>query len=329
MKTETIKPEIRDIVQKLAVTQPVVFESVLENIDNDIYFLTDTTGKKVVLREAKRTHQKDPDFEVRLISTLTQNNFHTPHLVPFIDGALYQTNAKGWSMFAFEFITGKQYEAKYVVARPELAFAGGAALGEMHKIASIGKDAIGTNTKRDAFTELDLLLSRNTSKINNIEGWSEFTDTLATYREQVSEYLKEHPDRCGAVHSDYGPQNVIFSDSEAYIIDLDWACVGPFMKDVGQGLALWSWQDTHLGADKEAMRQFISGYNTTAPFPISSDIDEDLLSWIRYSCLSDTCTFFHSFLDDRYSEINLTRVNQCHGFQRFEYFLKYKKVSLL
>lgn len=321
---EAIKLEIQDIVQKLAVTQPVVFESVLENIDNDIYFLTDATGKKVVLREAKRTHQKDPNFEVRLISALTHNNFHTPHLVPFVDGALYQTNAIGWSMFAFEFITGTQYEAKDVVTKPELAFAGGVALGEMHRIASKEKETIGINTKRDAFTEIDLLLSRDTSRINNIEGWAEFTDTLATYREQVSKYMRERPDRCGAIHSDYGQQNVIFSDLGAHVIDLDWACVGPFMKDIGQGLALWSWQDKHLGADKETMEQFMSGYNTTAPFPISSDIDDDLLFWIRYSCLSDTCTFFHSFLDGRYSEINLTRVNQCHGFQRFEYFLKYE-----
>lgn len=320
MKNEMIKSEIQDIVQKLAIAQPSAFESALENIDNDIYFLTDATGKKVVLREAKRTHQKDPDFEVRLISLLTQKNFHTPRLVPFTDGVLYQTNAKGWSIFAFEFITGKQYETKDIVAKPELAFAGGAVLGEMHKIASGGKDAIGINTKRDAFTEIDFLLSRDTSKINNIEGWSECIDALATYREQVSKYMKKHPDRYGAIHSDYGPQNVIFSNSEAYIIDLDWACVGPFMKDVGQGLALWSWQDKHLGTDKEAMKQFVSGYNATAPFPISPDIDEDLLFWIRYSCLSDTCTFFHSFLDGYYSEINLTRVNQCHGFQRFEYF---------
>lgn len=58
MKNEMITSEIRDIVQKLAVTQPIVFESVLENIDNDIYFLADATGKKVVLRETKRTHQK-------------------------------------------------------------------------------------------------------------------------------------------------------------------------------------------------------------------------------------------------------------------------------
>lgn len=320
MKTEIIKSEIQDIVQKLAIAQPVVFESVLENIDNDIYFLTDATGKKVVLREAKRTYQKDPDFEIRLISLLTQNNFHALRLVPFMDGALYQTNAKGWSIFAFEFIFGKQYETKDIVAKPELAFAGGVALGEMHRIASGEKDAIGANTKRDAFTEIDLLVSRDTSNISNIEGWSEFIDMLATYREQVSKYIKEHPDRCGAIHSDYGPQNVIFSDLGVYIIDLDWACAGPFIKDIGQGLALWSWQDKHLSADKETMKQFISGYNTTAPFPIPPDIDDDLLFWIRYSCLSDACTFFHSFLDGYYSEINLTRVNQCHGFQRFEYF---------
>ena len=316
-----IKPEIRDIVQKLDVSQPVSFDSVLTNIDNDIYFLTDSSGKKIVLREAKRIHSKDPDFEVRLISSFIDNNVCTPRLIKWKNDVSYYTNAGGWQIFAFEFIAGKQIDTKDIIAKPEMAFAGGQILGTLHKVALQEKISIGVNTKRNAFSELDLLFSRDTSKIKQIEGFDQFIEVLHTYEKEAMQYMNEHPDECGAIHNDYGPQNIIFTESGTYVIDLDWACEGPLKKDVGQGIALWSLENNGLDANNEIIYQFITGYNTTAPISIPEELDEEISFWIRYSCLSDACTFFHSFLDGRYTDINLTKVNQCHGYKRFEYFL--------
>ena len=316
-----IRPEIRDIIGKFSLKEPISVDSVLVNIDNDLYFITDGSGKKFVVREAKRVREKDYQFEANLLHVLGANNFSAPRLVSLKDGALFAKTKENWSVFVFEFIEGKQYEMSDIKLRPELAYLGGKTLGEMHAIASVHKKEIDENKKRNAFTEIDAFFERDLAKLSSINGFAKFCDELKEFKTKAKEWMQSNPDLCGAIHSDYGPQNVIFGNNGCHVIDLDWACYGPFLKDVGQGIALWVQPNNETKWDNEVAKNFIKGYNENAPKPVA--IDSSLAFWVCFACLSDACTFFISFLDGQYPNINLTNVEQCHGYKKFEYFEKF------
>jgi len=315
-----IRPEIRDIIGKFSLKEPISVDSVLVNIDNDLYFITDDSGKKFVVREAKRVKEKDCQFEADLLQVLGDNSFGVSQLIPLKNGLLFAKTNENLSVFVFEFIEGKQYEVSDIKLHPKLAYLGGKTLGEMHTIASVHKKEIGENKKRNTFTEIDTFLKRDLVKISSISGFTKFCDELSEFKTKAIEWMKFNPDLCGTIHSDYGPQNVIFGkDNNCHVIDFDWACYGPFLKDVGQGIALWTQPNNETKWNNKISENFIKGYNDTAPKTIA--FDSSLAFWACFACLSDACTFFISFLDGQYPNITLTNIEQCHGYKRFKYFL--------
>ncbi len=316
-----IKQEIKEIADKFNFKKEISFDSCIINIDNDIYFLTDATGKKYVIREAKRVREKDAEFETRLIESLTKHHFKTAGIVFSKEGYPLVTTKGNWPVFIFDFISGKQIEAEELYENPkDLSLLGGRALGEMHSIALRERKVIGKNNARDIFTEIDAVLKLPLEKLSHIKGFEDFLHTINVFKTKALISLEHNKEKCGAIHNDYGISNVIFNGQGCYVIDFDWSCYGPFIKDVGQGIALWSALDLVKGANQEVIKYFIEGYNQKAPFPVG--FDKDLLFWICFSCLSDACTFFIGFLDGRFPGAKLERVEQCHGFKRFMCFEK-------
>lgn len=311
--------DIIAIARQFDVPKPVRFESTFANIDNDIHFCTDGAGKKFVLRQAKRIKGKDSEFEARLIQELAKGGLDTPTLIASGDGKPYVRDFAGWPYFAFEFVPGKQYEAKEIASQIDLAAKGGKILGEMHSIASKGKADIGGNRERGALTEIDAFLrAKGDERLKGVAGMDAFVADLEAIRPEAVEWIKENPTLCGAIHNDYNPQNLIFKNDKAFLIDFDWSCIGPFLKDVGQGIALWSLPDSESAANREVIAAFLSGYNQSAPFP--AQMGKDLSFWLSFACLSDACTFFTGYLEGRYPWLNLERADQCRVYKRYLYF---------
>jgi Ser/Thr protein kinase RdoA (MazF antagonist) len=319
--------EISDALNKFSLKRPLVLESTLVNIDNDLHFIVDADGKKYVVREAKRVKEKDPEFEAGLLSVLAHNSLGVPKAMVSIDGSPYIKTSEGWPVFVFEFIDGVQYEPSDIQKSPKLAYLGGNALGKIHLVSIANKGLIGTNSERDVFTEIDSLLRRDTSEISFIAGFVEFKNELETFREEALSWISANPQSCGAIHSDYGPQNTVFNGDICNIIDFDWACNGPTLKDVGQGVALWSEPLKSATWDNEVAREFIRGYNEIAHRQVN--FDGELAFWACFSCLSDACTFFHAFLDGQYRDTPLVAVSQCHGYKRYLYYKKFLDAAQL
>jgi len=120
----------------------------------------------------------------------------------------------------------------------------------------------------------------------------------------------------GIIHNDYIPGNVLFKEKTVSgVIDFDWACRGPLIKDLGISLATWSLPD---GLDchwEDVFEAFLEGYNVTWGKKILADTD--LYRWICFSCLSDACTFL---ADLPKNERSITDVMQCRRYEKFLYF---------
>ncbi|MFA6095559.1 MAG: phosphotransferase, partial [Candidatus Paceibacterota bacterium] len=229
MKTD---PKIEELISRYSFKAPVTVLSSTIGIDNDIYFLSDGEGRRYVLRKAKRVEKKDAGFEARLISVLMAEGYKTPRLIPLVDGSLYTETASGWPVFVFDFIEGEQFEAGDVTL--ELAEKGARALGIFHDICARHLGEIGVNGDRDIFTEIDRLLSVPKGKLQNVARYGEFLALLESYRREARVRMKQGLGGVTVVHNDCGPQNLVFARSEPWMIDLDWSCIGPSMKDVGQ-----------------------------------------------------------------------------------------------
>lgn len=309
---------IKNLISRFNIAEPINIDYEMINIDNNLYFLTAGDGKKYVLRKGKRTEVKDSDFEYRVISALVEDNFPTPKLIKTKEEKNYERDDNGWPVFAFEFINGKQYEYKEMTAN--LAFAGGKLLADFHR-SCLQKDAsIGTNTKRNIYTEFELFMSLSEDKFADVYGYKALVNILNKYKNKSEEWISVNQDKCGVIHSDYGPQNLIFTNAGPYLIDLDWACQGPWLKDVGQMIALWSSSNQGISDNQVLIDALLDGYNSVGTFKIEKD--DDLLFWIKFSCLSDACTFFIGYTEGRFPDFSLKNINQCHGYKRFELFEK-------
>jgi hypothetical protein len=84
-----IPPEILDLIKGFALAEPVSVDSSIINIDNDLYFVTDASGKRFTIRVGKRVREKDCDFEARLLNILGKYDSSSLRLVPSKKGALY------------------------------------------------------------------------------------------------------------------------------------------------------------------------------------------------------------------------------------------------
>ena len=289
MKVDT---SIKSIIEQARFASPVSINSSIINIDNDLYFIVDRLGKRYVLREGKRVREKDIDFEIRLIKLLRKHNFSTPDIKPFPDGSLYLLTKGNWyqSLF-FDYIDGKQYSFKDIEkSKINLIDLAGELLGKLHSIANLEKIAIGTNHSRNIFTEFDRLLNLSSDKLNNVEGYNYFLSLLKYFKNESTLWINNNSNRLGAIHNDYGLQNIIFTKQDSgFVIDLDWACYGPFIKDVGKAIALMGFSEDNAELHNEIVQTFIKGYNRTAPFKV--EYNKELIFWACYSTLSDACTF--------------------------------------
>lgn len=282
-----------------------------EGVDNDMYVFTMADGSKGVLRLNKRDIAETVDFEAKLLNFLLEHQAPVPEILPTTKGDLWVV-INGVTAVAFRFISGTTIAVEHDT-KPDIryAYSAGEALARLH-VAGLSF-AYENPKRRTIFTEYErALLCRDS--IVKLEGGPEFLTIIESYLKWARQYQGD----MGIIHNDFIPSNILFDKfSVSAVVDFDWSCRGPLIKDLGIALAEWSLPDGLEHHWKEIFMSFLEGYNKSAPQKISSD--KNLYQWICFSCLSDACTFFADLPTDS----QISRATQCRRYRKFIYFEKY------
>ena len=288
-------------------------------IDNDVYIIQSENKGKTILRLGNRGIGEAVKFEVALIKHLIEDNVLVPKHIGTNDGRDYIVLPNQTTISMLSFVEGSSFEVE-ADNKPSLdmVFKGSAELGKMH--ASTANFKLDTAGRRTIFTEHERALAKKDLISNNFEGGQKFVDEL----EEYLSWAKSVQSPNGIVHNDFDPENIMFDGNQvSAIIDFEWASAGPFIKDVGQALSLWSFRH---GLEKhwdDVFNEFVRGYNSTSPNKII--INSSLYKWICFGCLSDASTFFADLASGEnwpQKEEKIKRIFQCRSYQKFLYFSK-------
>jgi len=282
-----------------------------EGIDNNIYVFKHTNGNKAVLRVSKRDVAETIDFETKLLRHFFEHKAPVAELLPTRNGNLWEMIDRV-VVVAFCFVPGTTVLiGNNAKPNARYAYSAGKALGQLHTVGlSFTCD---DSKRRTIFTEYERALLHRDS-IVKLEGGSEFLTAIESYLKWARQYQGD----IGIIHNDFIPDNILFDKfSVSAVVDFDWSCRGPLIKDLGIALAEWSLPDGLEHHWEEILMSFLDGYNKSAPQKISPD--SNLYKWICFSCLSDACTFFA----DLPADPHINRISQCRRYRKFIHFEKY------
>ena len=286
-------------------------------IDNYVYIINSENKGKTILRLGNRGIGEAVKFEVTLIKHLIGDNVLVPKHIGTNDGRDYIVLPNQTTISMFSFVKGSSLDVE-VDSKPSMdtVFQASSELGKMHK--STENLTIDTRGRRTIFTEHERALIKKDTISKHLEGGLKFVEELEEYLAWAKNFHSPE----GVIHNDFDPENIMFNgDKVSAIIDFDWASVGPFIKDVGQALSLWSFRH---GLEKhwdDVFNEFLRGYNSTSPHKI--EINSSLYKWICFGCLSDASTFFADLVRGEnwpQEGEKIKRIFQCRSYQKFLYF---------
>ncbi len=305
------------VESKYGLAGPLSSKLIHDGPDNYVYIVTDANGKKYALRINKRLG-KNVSFELEVLVTLAQKGLNITRPL--------ETKSKEYfilinnnQVVLFDFIEGTQVEKLDTEhLETDVIERGARKFGEFHNFTNNMK--VETVPNRNIFTEYDRLLALDTDTLKKFTDYEILLKQVKTFYSEAQSRIKEGKELYGVIHNDYRIQNLIYTKDDCYIIDLDWACYGPILKDLGLAIAEWSMYKKDTGPSKIAIDRFLKSYNETAPKTVA--YDKDLIFWICFACLSDTCTFIADVVQNnfKYGDIAINDVNQCRMYRKFQYF---------
>jgi len=281
-----------------------------ESSDNKVFEI----GKhdKKILRISKRLLKKDVQFEFDVISHFHKYKFPVAQWVKTKNNNIFSSNINGDMAILFDYIYG--YHAignNNLLPRKEQARSAGNALGKM---CEIGQSFSSTKPRnRNIFTELERAIKLKNHFINNFEGGDKFIREIIYF----IRFGKHTISKTGLIHNDFRVSNVYFDKEDKIngIIDFDWCCMGPIIKDLALGILEWSFPDGKVEPDFGIFDAFLIGYNSASSIKVTKGTE--LYLWIQFAALSDSATYFC----DRINSPRLNnRINSSFMYKKYSYF---------
>ncbi len=295
-----------DILEKT----PIIF--IHESSDNIVYCIGEKDKK--ILRISKKTIIDDIKFEYEVLQHLAMNNFPVADWIKTKNDNIYASTEDIEVAVLFDFLEDYHISInKENLATKEQAYTAGCTLGSL---AEIGKTFKPTSARRrNIFSELERAVENEEFFKRDFEGGEKFIEEV----KQAIKFGKENKLPTGLIHNDYRVGNVFFkNDSEiSGVIDFDWSCVGPLIKDLALGVLEWSCSDGRTEPDFVIFDAFLDGYNSVSKEKYTKG--KELYSWIMFASLSDTATFFC----DRLNNPELKKdINYSYMYQKYLFFFK-------
>ena len=213
---------------------------------------------------------------------LYQEGFPVPRLLPNNSGETFtvcDSPLEIWEVYALsEFIEGSDYD----IANSEQLRASGEMLGRLHQQLRRFQPQIqlaGPSLETELFIQLEARLSRlqpvtekDPSAPTQIDSW---IDEVGSLKSAVSTAHDAKSEQGWLIHGDYRAQNLKFDDSGIRaILDLDTACPGSRMYDLGYALVFFPavYQDTPLTSNQQSV--FLRAYESICPL---SETEREML----------------------------------------------------
>lgn len=279
-----------NIIKQYNLSEPARLQLIRESADNIIYSVGDKDKK--ILRISKRLPVEDIEFEFGVLEHLSKNNFPVPKWNKTKDGKIFAQD-KNTIAVLFDFLNGYSVKTnKDNLPNKNQCYTAGKNLALMHNLGLNFKSD--SPRKRSIFSEPERAIKRKDIFINQFEGGKEFVKQV----EKAVEFAGKDESIHGLIHNDYRPGNVIFkSDNEiSGIIDFDWSCKGPLIKDLALAVVEWSFPDGWTEPSWELFDAFLAGYNSATK--TKHEKGPFLYSWIKFATLSDACTYFCDLADE-------------------------------
>lgn len=284
-----------ELIQKIESSYGLSVKDVVlirSSDDNDTYKIVADRG--IFFGRLSKRKNKDSlsiDSELAFIKHLNSNSIPVAGVIPSKDGKDF-TYMEGTPLVIFEWIDGVVgcvSKGKYLPS--EKAYNAGRTLAALHN-ASV-KYPNECILDRKLTTEMKRIEDFREEVLKRYTDGKEFMKTIARLIEFAEKYSAQ---KHIIIHNDFRPQNVLFGlngereNIVVGIVDFDWMCLAPPIKDLALALVEWSFADGDVSADLESLRAFLSGY--------VQDIDakyiptaQDVAQWIEYACLSDVATY--------------------------------------
>jgi Ser/Thr protein kinase RdoA (MazF antagonist) len=307
-----MEEQIQNILNQYEISEknPVVF--IRESSDNIIYSIGDK--EKNILRISKRLPLNDIQFEFDALSYLFSKGVMVPKWIKTKNDNFYASTSDISTAILFDFIEGVHVERTVEKMPTEIqAYEAGKALALLH---NTGQDfSSEASRSRDIFSELRRGIKNKDTFVKEYEGGEKFINEI----NDAILFAENSLDPKGFIHHDYRVGNVFFQKDDSSkikgVIDFDWSCKGPLVKDLGLALMEWSFADGEESPDYKIMDSFLNGYNSESNCKIEKS--SNLYNWMWFSGLSDTATW----LCDNISNPDFIKnVNRSYMYQKAQFF---------
>jgi len=289
------------------------FELIRESSDNRVYELI-TNDSKYFARESKRV-VLNYDFELLLISYLAKTNVPVPKIIPTRDCALYIGSEGEMDkniIVIFEYIEGvtvQEVVTNNPSALKKSVIKGARALAQLHNKTKSFNSTV--KPARTIIAEVQRGLVHENMILEYTQNGGELMKNIKT----IISFAKKYDINSNIIHNDYRMGNVMMYKGEiTAIIDFDWACYGPNIKDLAHAAMEWSFPDGGV-LNENLFELFVTSYNENADNP-QNDIEE-IRAWVRFAALSDAVTY----IGDRFEKGDRDfDVKGSYMYQKFEKF---------
>lgn len=307
-----MEKQIQNILNQYKILEknPVVF--IRESSDNIIYSIGNK--EKKILRISKRLPLNDIQFEFEALSYLFNKGVAVPKWIKTKNDNFYASTSNISTAILFDFIEGIHSERTVEKMPTEIqAYEAGKALALLH---NAGQDFSPKALRnRNIFSELRRVTQNKDIFVKEYDGGEKFVDEI----NEAILFGENNSGPKGFIHNDYRVGNVFFKKDDSNqikeIIDFDWSCTGPLIKDLGLALIEWSFVDGEESPDYKIMDSFLDGYNSESNYKIEKS--SNLYNWMWFSGLSDTATWL---CDNISTSGFIKRVDRSYMYQKAQFF---------
>lgn len=255
---------------------------VIRESSDNIVVLVNTNPKHVV-RISKRATRHNFAFEHEFMQRCAEHGISVAGWNKTRSGQIMST-VEDISAVLFDFVSGSHADP---TNRALFLAQAQAAATQLGAIATIDAASVHTTPDRSVTAELERALKVGAIFANEIDGGKDFLEAV----EWALNLAKGSHESTALLHNDFRISNVLFNETTVTgILDFDWSCKGPAIKDLAHAALEWSFPDGAAAPDQKIMSVFVDAYSTAAGGALT--IDSELRAWMRFSALSDTATYF-------------------------------------